>query len=83
LRLAEDPLERIGIPAPAVCGCGTFLVEDPVLGVRRRQVHDLAPMPALVVTEYAAEVKHCPGCARTVVGEFPARVGAPAPAHPT
>jgi transposase len=78
LRLVEDPDERIGIPAPAACGCGTSLVEAPVAGLRRRQVHDLAPVPEPVVTEYAAEVKCCPGCRATVTGEFPAGVGAPA-----
>jgi transposase len=77
LRLVDDPDERIGIPAPAACGCGTELGEAPVIGVRRRQVHDLAPQPAPVVTEYAAELKCCPGCRKTAVGEFPAGVNAP------
>jgi len=48
-----------------------------VVGVRRRQVHDLAPQPAPTVTEYAAEVKCCPGCRKTAVGGFPAGVNAP------
>lgn len=78
LRLVDDPSERIGIPAPAECVCGTTLVEVPVVGVRRRQVHDLAPIPAPVVSEYAAEVKCCPGCRRSAVGDFPAGVNAPA-----
>jgi transposase len=77
LRLVDDPNERIGIPAPRACACGTLLVEEPVIGVRRRQVHDLAPQPEPVVTEYAAEVKCCPGCRKTAVGEFPAGVSAP------
>jgi len=78
LRLVDDPGERIRIPAPAACGCGMRLAEAPVVAVRRRQVHDLPPLPTPVVTEYAAEVKCCPGCAATVVGEFPAHVRAPA-----
>jgi transposase len=78
LRLVDDPTERITVPAPAECACGTGLLEVPVVGVRRRQVHDLAPIPALVVTEYAADVKCCPGCRRSVVGEFPVGVSAPA-----
>jgi transposase len=78
LRLVDDPDETIGIPAPATCGCGRGLVEAPVTGVRRRQVHDLAPQPEPVVTEYAAELKCCPGCRKTAVGEFPAGVNAPA-----
>jgi transposase len=78
LRLVDDPAETIGIPAPAGCSCGTSLVEAPVVALRRRQVHDLAPIPDPVVTEYAAEVKCCPGCRASVAGQFPAGVNAPA-----
>jgi transposase len=78
LRLVDDPDERITIPAPARCGCGCSLAEQPASGVRRRQVHDLPPTPAPVVTEYAAETKQCPGCGATAVGEFPDGVTAPA-----
>lgn len=78
LRLVDEPDERIAIPAPAACACGTRLVEAPVTAVRRRQVHDLPPVPAPVVTEYAAQVKCCPGCRAEVSGEFPAGVNAPA-----
>lgn len=77
LRLVDDPDERIGIPAPAACSCGASLVEAPVAAVRRRQVHDLAPIPAPVVIEYAAQVKCCPGCRVNVTGAFPAGVNAP------
>jgi transposase len=78
LRLVDDPDERIAIPAPAACACGTSLVEQPVAAVRRRQVHDLPPAPDPVVTEYAADVKCCPGCRAAVTGRFPAGVNAPA-----
>jgi len=78
LRLVDDPGERIPIPAPAACASGTSLAEEPVVGVRRRQVRDLPAVPEVVVTEYAAEVKCCPGCRANVVGQFPAGVGAPA-----
>lgn len=78
LRLVDDPDERIGIPAPVVCVCGRSLAEQPVVGVRRRQVHDLPPIPDPVVTEYAADIKCCPGCRAEAVGEFPAGVNAPA-----
>jgi transposase len=77
LRLVDDPNETIPIPAPATCGCGTAVIETPVTGLRRRQIHDLAPQPAPVVTEYQAELKTCPGCRKTVVGQFPAGVNAP------
>ncbi|NLT56811.1 MAG: IS66 family transposase [Actinomycetales bacterium] len=78
LRLVDDPDERIAIPAPAACSCGTSLVEAPVTAVRRRQVHDLPPIPDPVVVEYAADVKCCPGCRANVTGDFPAGVNAPA-----
>jgi transposase len=78
LRLVEVPDERIAIPAPAACGCGASLVEAPVSSVRRRQIHDLAPIPEPVVLEYAADVKCCPGCRANVSGVFPAGVNAPA-----
>ena len=78
LRLVDDPDERIGIPAPALCRCGCSLAEQPVTRLRRRQVHDLPEIPAPVVTEYAAEVKCCPDCRAEAVGEFPAGVNAPA-----
>jgi transposase len=77
LRLVEDPDERIGIPAPATCACGASLAEEKVVGVRRRQVHDLPEIPAPVVTEYRADVKCCPTCQVEVAGEFPAGVNAP------
>lgn len=78
LRLVDDPDERIAIPAPAACRCGRCLAQAPVVGVRRRQVHDLPAIPAAVVTEYRAEVKCCPDCRAEVVGQFPAGVDAPA-----
>jgi transposase len=78
LALVEAPNERIVIPAPTQCACGSPLAEVSVAGVRRRQVHDLAPQPAPVVVEYAADVKDCPDCKKSVVGEFPCGVNAPA-----
>jgi transposase len=60
MRLVDDPDERIPIPAPAACRCGTSLLEQEVVGVRRRQVHDLPPIPEAVVTEYRAEVNAVP-----------------------
>jgi transposase len=77
LRQVDDPGERITIPAPGLCtGCETSLLQEPVREVRRRQVFDL-PEPAPVeVTEYAAEVKGCPGCGTRQWGAFPAGVDA-------
>jgi transposase len=77
LQLVADPDETISIPAPSVCGCGTHLVETPVVSVRRRQVTDIPEAPAPFVTEYAADVKTCPGCSKPAVGDFPEGVDAP------
>lgn len=77
LRLVDDPDERIPIPAPVACRCGTWLAEEPVIGVRRRQVHDLPEIPAPVVTEYRAEIKCCPDCQTETAGVFPTGVNAP------
>ncbi|MET8538213.1 IS66 family transposase [Streptomyces sp. NPDC005065] len=75
LRQVDDPDERITIPAPASCaGCATSLIEVPVASVRRRQVFDLAEPPPAQVTEYAADVKCCPGCGAKALGAFPAGV---------
>jgi hypothetical protein len=32
LRLGQDPDERVGVPAPVACRCGTSLAEEPVVG---------------------------------------------------
>lgn len=75
LRQVDDPQKRILIPAPVACGgCVTSLVEVPVSAVRRRQVFDLAEPPLPQVTEYAADVKCCPGCGKKALGVFPAGV---------
>ncbi|MGW3985373.1 IS66 family transposase, partial [Streptomyces mirabilis] len=72
LRQVDDPNERITIPAPAACaGCDRSLIEVPVGAVRRRQVFDLGELPPPRITEYAAEVKCCPGCGRKSTGVFP------------
>lgn len=72
LRQVDDPNERIAVPAPVACaGCEMSLIEVPVTAVRRRQVFDLATPPPPQVTEYAAEVKCCPGCGRKSTGVFP------------
>ncbi|MFD8006402.1 IS66 family transposase [Streptomyces mirabilis] len=50
----------------------------PVTAVRRRQVFDLPDPAPIEVTEYAAEVKPCPGCDIKAAGVFPAGVESPA-----
>jgi len=79
LRQVEVPDHRITIPAPALCqGCAAPLVEVPVAAVRCRQVFDLPEPAPLEVTEYAAEVKCCPGCGFRAIGAFPAGIESPA-----
>lgn len=46
--------------------------------VRRRQVHNLAPIPDQLILGYAADVKCCPGCRANVSGTIPTGVNAPA-----
>jgi transposase len=72
LRQVDDPDERIAIPAPSVCaGCETPLAGVPVSVVRRRQVFDLPEPAPPQVTEYAADIKCCPGCGKKAIGAFP------------
>lgn len=72
LRQVDDPSKRIPIPAPVSCtDCATSLAGAPVIAVRRRQVFDLAEPPPPRVTEYAADVKCCPGCGKKATGAFP------------
>ena len=58
------------------CACGRDLRRQPHLGHERRQVFDL-PELKLQVTEHQAQIKHCPGCARTSTAPFPEHVSAP------
>ena len=62
----------------AACGCcsDADLTHCEVEAYERRQVFDL-PQPRLEVTEYCAEIKHCPQCGKRARGEFPEGVTAP------
>ena len=51
MNLVADPDERFEFPPAACCGCGAGLAREPVLAQRRHQVTDIAPAPALRVTE--------------------------------
>jgi transposase len=50
--------------------CQASLEEAPVEHLEKRQEYELPPL-RLIVTEYQAEVKRCPGCGRTTQAEFP------------
>jgi transposase len=63
--------------APGCCpDCGIDLRDQPVASLEKRQVFDLPPI-AMQVTEYQAECKCCPSCAKWVTASFPAGVNAP------
>lgn len=78
LHLVDQP-ETVIRHDPSDCaGCGAALdgVGEEV-GFERRQVHDVAPLVALDVTEHRAFGKVCPVCQSTTSGSFPEGVRRP------
>jgi len=76
LEPVEHPDHTIEI---AVTGCDCSadidLTQMPVLGYERRQVFEI-PQPRIVVAEYRAEIKCCPGCGKRIKASFPEGVNA-------
>ena len=73
LEWVEEP-DSIEQHQVEVCqGCGSSLVERPVVEWRCRQVQDLIPIE-LEVIEHQAEVKQCGGCGQMTQAAFPREV---------
>ncbi len=60
--LSDSPDRVVLIEPSCCCGCGSRLAGCPVIGVDRRQVVDLAPVPPPVITEYQRISKTCRRC---------------------
>ncbi len=69
-----DPIEVY--PVKHCCKCHASLENVEAKGYEKRQLFDVPPT-RVEVTEHQAEIKDCPICHQTTVGEFPSEVSQP------
>jgi transposase len=76
LEMVSEPHHQ-EIQALACCPhCAHDLSQESVLGYEKRQMFDLPPIE-IEVTEYRAEIKHCPHCQQEAKATFPKHIIAP------
>jgi transposase len=75
LALVDDPDEVIEHQPSCCRGCGADLTDGELLGVVRRQVHDIPPVRPLIV-EHRLHRRRC-GCGAVTVADAPAGVAGP------
>jgi transposase len=67
--MVENPDEIIVHKVTACKECGASLEEEPVIGVERRQIHEVPPLK-IVVTEHRSEHKKFPIASVITVPSF-------------
>lgn len=77
LRRSESPDKVVHHHADTCKHCQASLDTSHVVGVEKRQVHDL-PEPKLEVTEHRADICLCAQCSKITKADFPEGVNAPA-----
>jgi transposase len=75
MRVDQPDERRVHVPL-VCCGCGGELLGAAVVGVVRRQVHDL-PKVRVRVVEHQAQQRAC-ACGQVTTASFPTGVSAPA-----
>ena len=76
LHFCDKPDVIVPCTPDSQCECGCELENEPVIETQKRQVFDI-PSPKIVVTEYQAVLKRCPGCGKFHQGTFPTGVDKP------